>query len=47
MIKSKNKCNKGLGFFRDDPTLLLRASDYILGFANPDIFEMTYESEGK
>jgi len=31
-------CNKGLGFFKDDPTLLLRASDYILGIATPDIF---------
>ena len=36
-------CNKGLGFFRDDPTLLLRASDYLLGVAKPDIFEATYE----
>lgn len=36
-------CNKGLGFFKDNPTLLLRASDYILGMANADIFEMTYE----
>lgn len=38
-----DRCNKGLGFFRDDPTLLLRASDYILGVANPNIFEKTYE----
>ena len=36
-------CNKGLGFFKDDPTLLLRASDYIMGVAKPDIFEKTYE----
>lgn len=36
-------CNKGLGFFKDNPTLLLRASDYILGIAKPDIFEKTYE----
>jgi hypothetical protein len=34
-------CNKGLGFFKDNPTLLLRASDYILGVA--DIFAKTYE----
>lgn len=31
-------CNKGLGFFRDNPSLLLRASDYVLGHATPDIF---------
>jgi hypothetical protein len=36
-------CNKGLGHFRDDPTLLLRASDYLFGVANPDIFAKTYE----
>lgn len=36
-------CNKGLGFFRDNPALLLRASDYILGCASPDIFTATYE----
>lgn len=40
-------CNKGLGFFRDDPTLLLRASDYILGLAKPDIFKETYELVGE
>lgn len=28
-----SSCNKGLGFFKDNPTLLLRASDYILGHA--------------
>lgn len=37
-------CNKGLGHFRDDPTLLLRASDYLFGVATPDIFEATYEA---
>lgn len=36
-------CNKGLGHFRDDPTLLLRAADYLLGVAKPDIFQATYE----
>lgn len=40
-------CNKGLGHFRDDPTLLLRASDYLFGVAKPDIFEATYEEETK
>ena len=39
-------CNKGLGHFRDDPTLLLRASDYLFGVAKPDIFEATYERMG-
>jgi hypothetical protein len=38
-----DNCNKGLGFFKDNPTLLLRASDYILGVAEPDIFDKTYE----
>lgn len=38
-----SSCNKGLGFFKDNPTLLLRASDYILGNASNDIFEATYE----
>jgi hypothetical protein len=38
-----NACNKGLGFFRDNPSLLYRAADYILGVAKPDIFEATYE----
>ncbi|API52868.1 hypothetical protein BMW22_15695 [Rhizobium leguminosarum] len=37
-------CNKGLGFFRDNPTLLYRAADYILGVAKADIFEATYEA---
>lgn len=36
-------CNKGLGHLRDDPTLLLRAADYLLGVATPDIFSATYE----
>ncbi len=38
-----HSCNKGLGFFKDNPVLLNRASDYILGFAKSDIFEKTYE----
>lgn len=37
-------CNKGLGFFKDNPTLLLRASDYIMGLAKPDIFDKSYEA---
>lgn len=42
-------CNKGLGFFKDNPTHLLRASDYVSGLNEvsiiykPDIFEKTYE----
>lgn len=39
-------CNKGLGFFKDNPILLERASDYVLGRheeIEPDIFEQTYE----
>lgn len=36
-------CNKGLSFFRDNPSLLYRAADYILGHAKPDIFAATYE----
>jgi hypothetical protein len=38
-----DSCNKGLGFFKDNPALLERASDYILGTAKPNIFEQTYE----
>lgn len=38
-----SSCNKGLGFFKDNPILLNRASDYILGHATVEIFEMTYE----
>ena len=37
-------CNKGLGFFKDNPALLLRASDYLLGVAKPDIFAATYDT---
>ncbi|MBK5239799.1 endonuclease domain-containing protein [Clostridium sp.] len=38
-----SSCNKGLGFFKDNPMLLDRASNYILGEAKPDIFDKTYE----
>lgn len=43
-----DRCNKGLGFFKDNPTHLLRASDYVSGsndahLFKPDIFEKTYE----
>lgn len=30
-----NSCNKGLGLFRDNPALLERASDYVLGEYEP------------
>jgi len=30
-------------FLKDDPTLLLRAADYLLGIAKPDIFAATYD----
>lgn len=36
-------CNRGLGQFRDDPTLILRAADYLFGLATPDIFQKTYD----
>jgi hypothetical protein len=38
-----DQCNKGLGFFRDNPALLHRAAEYILGMAKPDIFAATYD----
>lgn len=38
-----NPHNKALGFFKDDVTMVLRAADYLLGNAKPDIFEATYE----
>lgn len=38
-------CNKGLGCFKDNPVLLLRASDYILGHATPDIFLPLLEND--
>ena len=38
-----DSCNKGLGFFKDNPMLLDRASNYIIGEAKPDVFEKTYE----
>lgn len=43
-----HNCNKGLGFFKDNPILLNRASDYVLGIHEeidkPDIFAKTYEA---
>ena len=45
-----NSCNKGLGFFRDNPCYLSRASDYVLGQfeeidepQKPDVFAKKYE----
>lgn len=37
-----HSCNKGLGFFKDNPVLLTRASDYLLGYAKADIFKASY-----
>jgi len=37
-------CNKGLGFFKDNPTSLLRAADYLFGNINKkSIFKETYD----
>lgn len=36
-------CNKGLGFFKDNPTHLLRASDYVSGHNDEYLFDKTYE----
>lgn len=41
-----HQCNKGLGMFRDNPALLARAADYVLGKAKPEIFAAAYEPEG-
>ena len=45
-----SNCNKGLGFFKDNPALLQRASDYVLGVhetVKQDIFKQTYEQAGE
>lgn len=35
-----DSCNKGLGFFKDNPALLDRASNYVLGIATSDDFNI-------
>lgn len=37
-----SSCNKGLGFFKDNPTSLYRAGDYILGQLEvPEVFRLS------
>ena len=36
-----SSCNKGLGNFKDDPTYLYRAADYILGKLDPSILNLS------
>ena len=37
-----HSCNKGLGFFNDNPILLERAADYLMGVATPEQINPKY-----